>query len=491
MSEKNNDNRVTQRLKRLITGLALLVLWGIGACQPAEIPAPTPRNAILFIGDGVGFNTLDAVSLWEQDISRYRIAGEPGEVRMVDEDAPAAWAFQEFPVRLAMSTHTAVGTYDPAVEWSDFSATVGREGEPETVTGSAAGGTALSTGVNTIDPVLGLDPDGRRLVHLLEWAQEMGKAGGVVSNVPFNHATPASFVAHNESRNNYHDIAREMLLEVRPNVVMGTGHPFYDDDSARLESPRFFWLPEDLWHAVLDGETAYSLVEVRGDFLALADGPTPTHVFGLARAFNATTFNREPTPLRRSFREGPPGLVDPDERPFETPVSESVPTLAEMTAAALNVLDNASDEGFFVMVEAGAADWGGHWNLLGRTIEDVVELVAAVDAAVGWVEAHSSWDETLVVVLSDHETGHLSGADSGPGWDPLEPRGIGELPGHAWHHTYHTNQLVPFYARGAGSEEIPALTRDRVDPVRGPWLDNTDLARWLFERWGREDPVRP
>lgn len=479
------------RWRRVTLAAVFLGFWAVAGCGNGEPVPSTPHNVIVFVADGVGFNTLDAASLWEWGISRYRIAGEPGEVRLLDQGAPAAWSFQEFPVRLAMSTHTAVGSYDPEVEWSDFRATVGEEGVPETVTGSAAGGTAISTGVKTIDPALGLDPDGGRLVHLLEWAQGMGKAGGVVTNVPFNHATPAAFVAHNASRNNYHEIAREMLLEVQPNVVMGTGHPFFDDDSRRLDSPRFFWLPEDLWEDVVEGRTPYTLVEEREGFTALAAGPTPSHVLGLARAFNATTFNREPTPLRRSFREGPPGRVDPDELPFETPSSPEVPSLAEMTAGALNVLANASPEGFFLMVEAGAADWGGHWNILGRTIEDVMELVGAVDVALDWVEAHSSWDETLVVVLSDHESGHLSGAGSGPGWEPLEPRGVGELPGHQWHHTYHTNQLVPFYARGAGALELPELARDRMDPVRGPWIDNTDLARWLFRRWGREGGEAP
>jgi alkaline phosphatase len=309
-------------------------------------------------------------------------------------------------------------------------------------------------------------------------------AVGVVTNVPFNHATPAGFLAYNESRSNYHALARELVWESGATVIMGTGHPFYNDDGERLEAPRHFWVPADVWASLEAGETGYTLVESRLDFQALGSGPAPARVFGLARAFNATQFNRRPTPLTRSFREPPPGRVDPREPPFATPLNDSVPTLGEMVAGALNVLGQASDAGFLLVVEAGAGDWGGHWNLLGRSIEDMVDLEAAMESILRWVETRSSWTETLVVVTSDHETGHLSGLGSGPGWVPLENRGAGALPGHAFHHTYHTNQLVPFFARGAGAEALRTLPAGRVDPVRGPYLDNTDVANWLLARWG-------
>ena len=40
-------------------------------------------------------------------------------------------------------------------------------------------------------------------------AESKGKATGVVTSVEWSHATPAAFVAHNPSRNNYAQIARE------------------------------------------------------------------------------------------------------------------------------------------------------------------------------------------------------------------------------------------------------------------------------------------
>jgi len=48
---------------------------------------------------------------------------------------------------------------------------------------------------------------------------------GVVTTVPFSHATPAGFVSHNKSRNNYLAISSEIINSVKPEVVIGGGHP--------------------------------------------------------------------------------------------------------------------------------------------------------------------------------------------------------------------------------------------------------------------------
>ena len=41
---------------------------------------------------------------------------------------------------------------------------------------------------------------------------------------------------------------------------------------------------------------------------------------------------------------------------------------------------------------------------------------------------------------------------------------------------WHTNQLVPFYAKGAGAEAFYEVA-DEKDPVRGHYLDNTEISQ--------------
>ena len=115
--------------------------------------------------------------------------------------------------------------------------------------------------------------------------------------------------------------------------------------------------------------------------------------------------------------------------PFVVPLTTSVPTLAEMSRAALNVLDNDPD-GFVMMIEGGAVDWAGHANQSGRLIEEQVDFDLAVDAVLAWVEANSNWGETLLIVTGDHETGYLTGPMdvANPAWSAVINNGAGRCP---------------------------------------------------------------
>jgi alkaline phosphatase len=95
--------------------------------------------------------------------------------------------------------------------------------------------------------------------------------------------------------------------------------------------------------------------------------------------------------------------VNPAEAYSAADVTEN-PTLAEMTAAALDVLQGDPD-GFWLMVEAGDVDWANHDNNIDNAIGSVLAGDAAFRAIVHWVEARDAWNETVVIVTADH--GHL------------------------------------------------------------------------------------
>lgn len=143
-----------------------------------------------------------------------------------------------------------------------------------------------------------------------------------------------------------------------------------------------------------------------------------------------------------------------------------------MAKVALNVLDNDED-GFFLMIEGGAVDWAGHANQNGRLIEEQEDFNQAVEAVCDWVEANSSWSETLVIVTGDHETGYLTGTAGV--YDEVINYGQGVMPAMAWNSGNHTNQLIPFYAKGSGAEIFKKLANEFY-PVRGNYLDNTEIS---------------
>ena len=186
-------------------------------------------------------------------------------------------------------------------------------------------------------------------------------------------------------------------------------------------------------------------------------------------------------PIFRTLQQEREG--DEQSDPFYIPLIPTVPTLREMSLAALNVLDDDPD-GFFLMIEGGAVDWAGEENQPGRLIEEQISFNKSVEAVVEWIEIHSRWEDTLLIVTSDHETGYITGPGSGKElldgdlsktWKPLVNRGKGKVPDMEWHNDYHTNSLVPLYAKGCGSERFAALA-DEKDPVRGFYLDNTEIG---------------
>lgn len=430
-----------------------------------EAPAAGPKNVIVLIGDGMGYNHMDAASLYQHGSTYAQVEVDPATGAIRHLPSSASQVFQEFPVQVGMSTYSASGrgSYDPQAAWGDF------EWIATGATDSAAASTALATGVKTNNGVLGIDAQGTSVKNIAERAAELGKSTGVVTSVQFSHATPAGYGAHNASRNDLHGISDEMISGPL-DVIIGAGHPLYDDDHQPLDTPRYDYLSEGSWNKLQDGQTPFTLVEDTEDFEALAAGQdVPEQLFGLVQ-------------VGSTLQQARSGDVE-GALPFEVAAND-VPNLPTLAQGALNVLER-NDEGMFLMIEGGAIDWTGHANQTTRNIEETVDFNHTVETVVDWVEAESSWEETLVVVTADHETGYLDGSESDPTWTPITGA-KGQLPDEGWFSGDHTNQLVPLFAKGAGADAYAAAATG-ADPVRGAYLDNTDVANVLFDFWGRED----
>jgi alkaline phosphatase len=380
------------------------------------------------------------------------------------------------------------GGYNPALAWKDTSYL------KLDYTESAAAATALATGVKTYNNAVGISIEGDTLENLVQRAKSLGKSAGVVTSVMFSHATPAGFVAHNATRTNYSQLAAEMLLGSRCDVIMGCGDPMYDNDgqpvngkwnNAKYVVDSAFWsqMTTDSEKKVtfrtgtvnrtvsdIDGDNIpdpWSVVRDRAEFLALQSGNTPKRVLGVPKVYE--TLQQSRTAMNGETR---------DSAPYTTPRTVTVPTLAEMTGGALNVVDN-NQNGFFLMIEGGAPDWACHSNQKGRLIEEMTDFYEAVNTVVSWVEMNSNWNETLVIVTGDHETGLLWGEEP---FKPVTDNGKGNLPGMEFFSYEHTNSLIPFYAKGAGSE-LYRIFADERDSVRGPFIQNSEVAQLVMLLW--------
>jgi alkaline phosphatase len=120
----------------------------------------------------------------------------------------------------------------------------------------------------------------------------------LVTSVEFSHATPAGFVAHNVSRNNYAEIAQEMILDSAVDVIMGAGHPWYDADGEVKGTPNTFKYVggETTWNELVAGTAGgdadgdgiadpWTLVQTRGDFQDLISDETPKRVIGVPQVY--------------------------------------------------------------------------------------------------------------------------------------------------------------------------------------------------------------
>ncbi|MBI9016056.1 MAG: alkaline phosphatase [Phycisphaerae bacterium] len=454
-------------MKKLNSLMLVLVLLFICGCNTK---VKSPKNVILFISDGCGFNHVQ--------VADYYQYGQEGQQ-----------SYEKFPVKLAAQTFPFGGSYDEAKAWSDFGYV------KKSPTDSAAAATALSSGSKTQNGKLNIGNDGNKMVVLTDYFEKLNKSTGVVTSVMFAHATPAGFVAHNESRNNYLEISNEMINESPLEVIMGCGHPLYKtketkkDEKADFnyntvetnvltDKPDYKYTgSKETWENLLKGKAgadadndgkadSWTLIQDRNKIQKLATGDTPKRLLAVPRSHSTLQQSR---------------LGDNKADAFAVRLNENMPTLAEMTNAALNVLDNDPD-GFFVMIEGGAVDWAAHGNQSGRVIEEMIDFNLAVDAAVKWVEKNSSWDETLIIVTADHETGYLTGLDSDkkPYFKPIKNNGKGKMPGFQWNSGGHTNSLVPVYAKGPGSKMLKKSIIGK-DPERGEYIDNTAISDTIVD----------
>ena len=95
------------------------------------------------------------------------------------------------------------------------------------------------------------------------------------------------------------------------------------------------------------------------------------------------------------------GIFNADEFEYKLDIGdedETQPRLFEMTQKAIEILGNDEERGFVLFVEAAHVDKAHHKNWAKKSLEEVLELELAVEAALKLVNI----SETLMIVTADH-----------------------------------------------------------------------------------------
>lgn len=286
-------------------------------------------------------------------------------------------------------------------------------------TDSAAGGSALATGVKTRNRYIGVDTTGNPVSNIADQIAKVGMVSGIVSNDKITGATPSAFYAHVSERNNTDSIAGQ-LLDSKLSLIIGGEHKvFIEEDSLlirglRAKNVEVVYGPEHIAASKSDRLLVFAKDQVDREWDKLKDNQ-----------------NGSQTAYR---------LIE------------------DVFQPAVSFLEKRStDKGFFLMVEGAKIDGGGHSNSLPFTITEYLSFDRLVGQALTYADTNR---ETLVLVTSDHETGGLVLLDA----DKDKGHVLGSFAT-----TDHTGIPVPLMAYGPGAEYFQGF------------LDNAEIAQYLYQ----------
>lgn len=281
------------------------------------------------------------------------------------------------------------------------------------VTDSAASATALAAGYKTNYEVVGRNPEGEDLQTIFDAAHDEGFKTGLLTSKHLYDATPAAFSAHSDNR--YDGNTKIVSDQVASNIdiMMGGGQgPYTAHESTLVENG----------YEVIKRELGFI------DLKSRLEDSQSDRIFGL---FSTS------------------GVIEEGDK---------IPTLAEMTKKSIDILSK-SEKGFLLVVEEGQIDNYADSNNIRGMVKRVVELDKTLRVALNFARSNQ---ETLVIVLADHETGGLEIKEG--------------TPDNSWFTSdYHTPVDVPVYSFGLHSYVFDKKT-----------IDNTDIPKIIARLMGLE-----
>ncbi|MDR3635834.1 MAG: alkaline phosphatase [Isosphaeraceae bacterium] len=308
-------------------------------------------------------------------------------------------------------------------------------------TDSSTSAAAFISGRKAYNNGLNVTDDGRFVPTLFHELQAKGWKLGTVTSVPFNHASPAAMYAHNVHRDDYQDLARDMLglphvgheakrdeRHAGLDVVIGTGWgQVTNEKSLKAQGKNGVagaLHVTDADVAAVDASRGgtYRIVHTTpgtagGPSLLAAAESAAGKGERLLGLFGSKALNHLPYRTADGRYDPAPDLDGKAEHYTPAELKEQ-PTLADMTTAALTVLASKPGQPFALFVEAGDVDFALHKNNLDNAVGAVLSGEDALRVVIDWVEKHSNWDESVLIATADH--GHYLVLDDPKGLAPAK-----------------------------------------------------------------------
>jgi alkaline phosphatase len=249
------------------------------------------------------------------------------------------------------------------------------------VTDSAAAGSSWGCGHRIVNGAINWGPNNEQYKPICSIFNEAGKSTGLVTTTRLTHATPSGFSV-NVPQRGMEDVIAKQHLDRGVDVLLGGGTRHFTAEG-RGDSTDLFPQFE---------EKGYTVVKNRRE---LSRATTNSKLLG--------TF----------YDSHLPYSVDHN---TSSELQKEVPTLAEMTQAALDRLEKNSN-GFLLQIEGGRVDHAAHGNDAAGLIYDQIAFDDAVKVVMDYTENR---DDTMVILTTDHANANpgLSGLGSGYGDSP-------------------------------------------------------------------------
>jgi alkaline phosphatase len=244
-----------------------------------------------------------------------------------------------------------------------------------------------------------------------------------VTTAEITHATPAGFATAVRSRGNADAIAAQ-YLERKVDVLLGGGRAAFDP--AKRKDKR------DLRAEFT--EAGYTVAQ---DLAALETAPTDTRLLG--------TFADGHLPYTLDHRA-------------DTKLRTRVPTLAQLTAAALARLEQR--ERFILQVEGARIDHAAHNSDAAAAIHDQIALDEAIDLCLEFQRRHP---DTLIVLTTDHGNSNLGLNGMGGGYRHSSQRfaALGEI-------RMSFPEILKRLEKAGEKIKVPAIPNDAEDSLNVP-----------------------